>query len=320
MSVLIITLNYNQNDYTLRCIQSILESNYSDFKILLIDNGSEPENLAQLEASLPADNRLKFKKISVNKGYVGGINFGLEEGSKYYPEYYLIMNNDVILESLAIESLTRTCAKHNNRAIVSGKVYFFDEPEKIQNIGSNYSRKNRLEFVRVGRTEKDIGQYDEEAERDMLDDVFWLFHKDLYNEIGGYSTYFWFNSEQADFALRARKKNYKLIYTPDAKLWHKGSASIGGRNFNPVLAYWNMQSSLILKYIHLNKKDFFICYLQSWVSIIRTLLKSFIQIFKGVNRLNYAYAKLRGLNYVNLWIFSKRQNDGRNPFIKNMGK
>ena len=46
----------------------------------------------------------------------------------------------------------------------------------------------------------------------------------------------------------AHEKGYKLLYTPDAKLWHKGSASIGGRNFNPVLAYWNMQSSLILKY------------------------------------------------------------------------
>jgi GT2 family glycosyltransferase len=317
MSVLIITLNYNQNDYTIKCIQSVLESNYSDFKILLIDNGSTPENLSQLEAALPSDDRLIFMKITANRGYVGGINFGLSEGIKFDPDYFMIMNNDVVLENTAVEALTKACLKHNNKAIVTGKVYFFDEPDKIQNIGSNYSRKNRLEFERFGRTEKDVGQYDDEAERDMLDDVFWLFHKNLYEEIGGYSTYFWFNSEQADFALRARAINYKLIYTPTAKLWHKGSASIGGRNFNPALAYWNMQSSLILKYIHLSKKDFFVCYIHSWISVIRTFIKSIFQLFSKVNRLNYAYAKLKGLTYVNSWIFSKKQNDGRNPFIKN---
>lgn len=317
MSVIIITLNYNQNDYTINCIESILKSSYNDYKILLIDNGSKIENVKDLNKRLPLDDRLMFKKINPNRGYVGGINYGLSIADELISDYFLIMNNDVVIDKDAIYELFDCCIKHNNQAIVSGKVYFFDEPKIIQNIGSYYSKKNRLEFKRVGRTEMDNGQYDNEAERDMLDDVFWLFHKNLYHEIGGYSTYFWFNSEQADFALRARANGYKLFYTPKAKLWHKGSASIGGRNFNPVIAYWNMQSSLILKYIHLDKKDFFICYLQSWVSVIRTLLKSFVQIFKGVNRLNYAYAKFKGLNYVSLWIFIKKQNDGRNPFIKN---
>ena len=40
---------------------------------------------------------------------------------------------------------------------------------------------------------------------DHLDDIFWLVPVKLYLEIGGYSTYFWFNYEQADFALSAKK-------------------------------------------------------------------------------------------------------------------
>ena len=43
--VLIITLNYNQSEYTLKCIDSILMSDYDNFSILLIDNGSSEEIL-----------------------------------------------------------------------------------------------------------------------------------------------------------------------------------------------------------------------------------------------------------------------------------
>ena len=42
--VVVITLNYNQNDYTIKCINSLLNSNYNNFNILLIDNGSTEEN------------------------------------------------------------------------------------------------------------------------------------------------------------------------------------------------------------------------------------------------------------------------------------
>ena len=41
--VVIITLNYNQNGYTLKCIESVLKSSYTNFKLLLIDNGSSAE-------------------------------------------------------------------------------------------------------------------------------------------------------------------------------------------------------------------------------------------------------------------------------------
>ena len=109
----------------------------------------------------------------------------------------------------------------------------------------------------------------------MLDDVFWVFPISLYQKIGGYSTFFWFNGEQVDFALRAQKQGYNLIYTPDAKIWHKGSVSIGGRIRNPKLAYWHIQSILILGYLHLKKFNFLIFFIRILKSIVSTRLKSF---------------------------------------------
>ena len=198
---------------------------------------------------------------------------------------------------------------------MTGKVYHYDDPNRLQFIGSRYTNKKQLVRKSLGVDELDSGQYDKVEERDMIDDIFWLFSAKLYNKIGGYSTYFWFNSEQADFALRAKKENYKLIFTPKAKLWHKGSVSVGGRDANPRLAYWTIQSKLILKYLHLNRINFIRFYFNTLISILRTFLKSiYYKIFKKEDLFRYALAKYKGLIYFNKWLIKKNENTGYNPF------
>jgi len=313
--VTIITLNYNQNDFTVKCVESILQSKYNNFKLILIDNGSSEENYIKLKRLIPNDTSIEIHRLVDNRGYVGGINYGLEKAMGLNPEYIMIMNNDTILDKTAIRGLVETCKNFDNKAIATGKVYHYDEPEKFQDIGYQFSNKASLEFKRIGLNENDFGQYDEVSERDMLDDVFWLFPAKLYEEIGGYSPYFWFSAEQADFALRAKKKGYKLIYTPKAKLWHKGSVSLGGRNRNPKLAYWHTQSTLIFRYRHLSKIQFLNQYFKIFRSVITSYLKNFKEKIQGkVSDFQYANAKLSGFLYFNKWFFLRNNNKGRNPF------
>lgn len=315
-SVVVITLNYNQNDFTLSCIKSLLESDYESYKVLLIDNGSTDENFNRLKNILPRDENILLKRIENNRGYVGGINYGLEEGTKLQPDYFLIMNNDAILDYKAIGELVKTCKDYDNKAIVSGKVFNLDEPNKLQYVGSKLINAKTLEYALLGVNEVDNGQYDLLEERDMLDDIFWLFPKKMFDEIGYYSDYFWFNAEQQDFALRAMERGYKLVYNPKAMLWHKGSVSIGGRDFNPIHAYWITQSELIVRKLHLVNKDFKNYYLKVMLSILITYLKTPLLLLKGINRISYANAKLKGFLSFNNWNRKPSPNNGTNPFLK----
>lgn len=317
--VLIITVNYNQDKYTIECIKSILKSKYDNFSIVLVNNGSQerPDSYLKEEIDKLCDPRIILKRIAKNIGYVGGINSGLEEGVKLNPDYFLIMNNDTIIGEHSINELVKTSHKFYNNAIVSGKVFHYDEPEKLQDVGWTFKSRKKMSFKTLGRNERDTGQYNEVMERDMLDDVFWLFPYKLYCEIGGYSPYFWFNSEQADFALRAKKIGYKLIYTPNANLLHKGSLSLGGRDKNPKLVYWHIQSTLILRFLHLPKAQFAFQYFTIARGVLFTFTKSLI--FKLLRRdvsMEYARAKLSGLLYFNKWILKRNKNTGQNPFSK----
>src|ERR1035437_10608836 len=148
--VVVITLNYNQNDYTIKCINSLLDSTYKNFIILLIDNGSKEEHYLRLQKDLNKDSRIILKRIVQNCGYVGGINYGLEEGIKLDPDYFLIMNNDTSIDKNAISELVRTSKEYENKAIVSGKAYNYDEPNKLQLVGFKIVNNKLLIYEKIG--------------------------------------------------------------------------------------------------------------------------------------------------------------------------
>lgn len=314
--VVTVLLNYNQNDYTVKCVESLLQSDYESHILLLIDNGSESQNVAELEKMLPEDKKLVFIKITDNIGYAQGTNFGLEEALKFDPKYFFILNNDTIIDKSAISELVATSKKYNDMARVTGKVFHYDQPDLIQFIAFKNASKKYLSFERIGRDELDEGQFDSLEELDMMDDIFVLQPSSLYKSIGGYSKYLWVNGVNVDISLRAKNKGYKLVFNPKAKLWHKGSVSIGGRTMNPKLAYWNIQSKLTLRYIHLNKINFIQFYLRVMFNdVLRTYFKSIYLKISGKGDISiYAKSKLVAFVHFHKWIFKKNDNIGYNPF------
>jgi GT2 family glycosyltransferase len=280
MMVNIIMLNYNQFEYTLASINSVLNSDFENIKLLVIDNGSEKKNYSALLNNLPKDNRLFVKRIDKNIGYVGGINYGLTSALKNEPDFFLIMNNDTIIDKYAIKHLVHTSLQFENNCIVTGKVYRYDNKNLLETVGSKSINEDQLTFKNLGFNEIDRGQFDSIEERDMIDDIYWLIPSGVYNKLGNYDTDFFFNGESADYALRAKKEGNKLIYTPNAKLWHKGSLSVGGRNRNPYLNYWQMRSTLIFRYKHLPPKRFRKFYKKKKMELAKQLLKEIARLFQ----------------------------------------
>jgi GT2 family glycosyltransferase len=311
--IAVITINYNQSAFSLAAINSLLTSSYKNIQVYLIDNGSCLIEKELIRKELPDDFRLYYFDLYQNLGYVGGINYGLSEALKNNPDYFLIINNDILIDSNAINQLYRCIQTYQNHAIITGKVFDYIEKNKLQFVGAQLINKKSLQYKYLGVGEYDSGQFNEVAERDMIDDIFWLFPSELYTKIGGYSDHFWFNGESADFALRAVNAGYKLIYTPEAKLWHKGSPSVGGKENNPAKTYWIVQSYLIFRYKHLNKQEFFKLFLTFGIKLCILFC---IALFSKTSSFKNWRAKFAAYRYVFGWLITQKKNKGRNPFLK----
>jgi GT2 family glycosyltransferase len=314
--VSIITINYNHSDITVNCVNSILLSDYPDFFLIVVDNGSHEDDYKNLKIKINYS-KVLITRIEKNLGYVGGINHGLQYASQYNPDYYLIMNNDTILDKDSIKSLVETSKKYNDKAIVSGKVYNMDEPNTLQYIGQKCVNLNKFQFPSYvkGMREEDVGQFDMEIEMGMLDDIFWILPKNIYQAVGLYSTDYFLYGEQNDYALRAVKKGFRLIYTPKAKIWHYlHMTTSSGILMSQKILYWQSFATLVLAFRHLPLHYFIRLYLKSTANLILDYCKSTF-INKNRTERNYISARLVGVFYFSLWIFHRRPNTGFNPYI-----
>lgn len=315
--MVVITLNYNQNDFTLDCVRSVLESKYRDFNIYLVDNGSSEESYRALCTKAPNDHRLHIIRLEHNIGYVGGINHGLLQSLKACPDYFLVMNNDTLLDSLAIDALVSCAEKHEHHAIVSGKVYNYDGTDTLQFIGNSHQEKGGvLDFKAVvkNRREEDRGQYDYEMEMAMLDDIFWLIPKKIFDAIGLYSTYFFLYGEQTDYALRSVKAGFKLVYTPNAKLWHKGGITTdGGKKWlqSPKIEYWGTMAVLKLSVLHCTPSEARSFYRHYALKI---LIKKSMLLLLGKIQFSVLWANYMAIRDFKFWNRIRYSDNGYNPY------
>ena len=69
LSVTVIILNWNGKELTIECLESLEKVNYSNFNILVVDNGSTDRSVDALKAKFPEvsilalENNLGFSEV-----------------------------------------------------------------------------------------------------------------------------------------------------------------------------------------------------------------------------------------------------------------
>ncbi len=243
--VIVLILSYNGKQLLDDSISSYLENEYSNFEVVVIDNGSTDGTKEYVEGKWPEVFVLRTQE---NLKYSGGFNFGLDYAfNKEKADYVLITNNDVKADRNVIPELVKVAETDSSIGFVTGKVYFHDQPKILQSTGKYADLKYWRGGHRAGK-EKDVGQFDIVEKIDWCDDIFWLVNRNLYLKTKGYDTEFQFQGEDFDWQVRAKEIGYSIYYTPFAKIWHKESITIG--KTSSFKAYYDARNPLIvhLKY------------------------------------------------------------------------
>ena len=98
ISVIIPVYNINPDDLN-RCVSSILHQTYSDFEIIIVDDGSQEDTVESLDALGKLDGRIRiFHKK--NEGVSVARNFGVAHAAG---EYIMFADGDDILTPWALE-------------------------------------------------------------------------------------------------------------------------------------------------------------------------------------------------------------------------
>jgi len=294
--VVVLILSYNGKYLLEEAIGSYLANDYPNYEVVVIDNGSRDGTSQYVETSWPQVQVIRTEK---NLGYSGGANFGLQHAfEQRKADYVLFTNNDVRADDKIIQALVKTAISDERIGFTIGKVYYYDKPNVLHTVGKRYD-EFRWNGGHIGRNETDTGQYDKVEERDWCDDIYWLINKKVYFEIGGYDTEFFLQGEDYDYQARARKAGYKIYYTPEAKLWHMTSKTIG--RGSAYVEYFNSRNSLIVQMKH-RPKEKYLPFIKAKRSELVKLTPTYI------SRLRFHFVYRMWLGYYSALQWGKRNN------------
>ena len=122
-----IVLNWNDAETTVKSCISVLNAfdacsgKLHQATLWVVDNGSEAEDTLALQdwCSAQDSDTVSFVANDANLGFAGGMNTGITAASSTNSDFYLLLNNDVELDILAISALI-SHSQTNGSAAITG--------------------------------------------------------------------------------------------------------------------------------------------------------------------------------------------------------
>ena len=217
--VTIVIPNYNGKRLLENCLKTLEQQTYKNFKVLVIDNGSTDGSTEVSSEKL----ELETVSLKENLGFCGAVNLGIQ---KTETPYLILLNNDTEVDEHFVEKLLAGIKKSERIFSCGAQMIDFKNHEILDNAGDLYTAMGWA--VARGKGKKCAGF--EQAVR-----VFSccagaaIYRMDILGKIGGLDEQHFAYLEDVDLGYRARIEGFENWYTPEAKVYHVGSATTGTR-------------------------------------------------------------------------------------------
>lgn len=146
---------YNSATFIKKCIESVLGQTYSEFELILVDDGSKDETLSICKTYAESDSRVKVIHKE-NGGHTSARNEGLKNATG---EYVLFLDSDDWISAQTLEACHNEIIKNNSDILVYQmrnsdntapyKVLFSDGCYSINDLENNI--KNNFIYSEDGR-------------------------------------------------------------------------------------------------------------------------------------------------------------------------
>jgi len=227
-TVYAVILNYRRKDDTLECVESVLASDYPALRVLVVDNASGDGTPDAVRESFPDAEVLVNE---TNLMYAGGNNAGIRYALDRGAEYVLLLNNDTVIEPSMISRLIGAMDANPEAGLACPLIYYFgqrsERGERIWYAGGTVDLWRGVSEHR-GIRGYDDGGYTQIEDTGYVTGCAMMASRECIERVGLLDESFGMYSEDLDYSLRAKAAGFRLLFVPQARMWHKVSVSIGG--------------------------------------------------------------------------------------------
>lgn len=255
MELSIIITSFKNPELLKVCIDSI-KKNYTsdDFEIIVSDSETEDKTEMMMREDYPD---IKFVPSKENIGFGGTVINGFKIA---LGEYILILNGDISIKKDSVEKLLDYIKKNPKAGIVGPKLLGFNE--KLQYSCFCYYtlltiiyRRTFLGKLKMGQKHIDrflMKEFDHKSvkEVDWVQGSAMMTKKDAVSKVGLLDPRFRMYFEDVDWCRRFWENGYKVIYFPEAQMYHYHGRGSAGRSvirslISNYLTWWHIKSAIL---------------------------------------------------------------------------
>lgn len=238
-STSVVVVSYNTAAYIESCILSLLELDYPQVEIIVVDNGSTDGSVDLVRRRFPD---VELVELQENKGFARGSSVGLYMAGG---DIVAAVNPDVKLDPNWMSVVVETLLSDEHIGIVGSKILYPDG-KTIQHAGGmvNYPLATT---EHIGRGEVDAGQYNQPRTVQYVTGAALAMRREVGRALQFFDeSFFPVFYEDVDLCLRAEKLGLRVLYQPRAVAYHKESVTL------------DHSTSLYYSYYHANRLRYII--------------------------------------------------------------
>ena len=236
----IIVVTFNSEAFIERCLESLSQTTYSNYEVVLVDNNSSDTTREILSHYSQTYTILKNDE---NYGFAGGVNRGVAIAKG---EYIVLLNPDCVVTPDWLRHLLQPLRFGCVGA--TGASLLYPDGDVVQSAGGSVNNLGFTKHYHYGET---FNPKSKILSVDYVTGAAFATKRDLLEHAGGldenyYPVYF----EETDYCSLLRVAGYHILYVPQAIVYHAESQSV--ELFSDNYYYWYHSGRLryVLKQAH----------------------------------------------------------------------
>jgi GT2 family glycosyltransferase len=229
VELIAVVLNWNGGADTPRALESL-----AGVQTIVVDNGSTDGSDTEVERRFP---QVELIRTGTNLGFAGGNNVGVRRALERGADWVLLLNNDAWADPGLPAALERAASERPDAGVLACKVCFEEPADVLMYAGGEVRLRLGYGGRQTGWGERDTGQFDELHDVGRATGAAMAVSRMAAERAGLLDEELFAYVEDVEWCLRIRRAGFAVVFVPEAKAWHKGSASTGGAASTANLYY-----------------------------------------------------------------------------------
>jgi GT2 family glycosyltransferase len=204
-------VNYNGGKQVLGCLGSLEAEGESGREILVVDNASSDGSPSIIQTAFP---HVKLIQSVTNLGFGGGNNLGA-----YYARghYLAFLNPDTLVVPGWLNALRGALDANPEAGMATARILLREHPDTVNTCGNEVHISGLTLCRGMGQ---EYSAYAAPSEVGAVSGAAFLIRRELFEHLGGFDASFFLYMEDTDLSLRARLAGWRILYVPEAVVYH----------------------------------------------------------------------------------------------------